>query len=363
MHIGIVMHPFGDSSKGLEQHIYETTRSLLEVPEKNLTFTVFVKGNPDTSSLPSQVHVVHIPDTFFWEITLLFWYRKCNFFIFFTESAPVFLWGKSIIVFFDAAYYYFRAANVYARIQQKMLIGYRKTMLSHVRHIVAISEVSKRDLIDLFSISPQRIHVIYPGFKRVSKNRIEVSSPARAPFFMYVGPWKERKNVLAIVVAFEQFKKLTGLEHQLYLVGRKSKGEYAEKVHTHINNSLYLESICIKEGVSDEDLERLYVQATALVFPSLLEGFGLPILEALSRECMVITSSTTSTREVLGAAGILVDPESVSEISAAMTRIAHKVYDRSAFLEQAKMQCAMFSWERSAREWCALFDNIRNSKG
>jgi len=107
MHIGIVLHPFGNSTKGLEQYIFETTNSILRESKDRVEFTVFVKGAPDTSSLPSGIRVVQLPNVFFWNLGLLSWYKTCDVFVFFTESAPIFLWKKSVIVFFDAAYYYF----------------------------------------------------------------------------------------------------------------------------------------------------------------------------------------------------------------------------------------------------------------
>lgn len=351
MRVGIVLHPFGNSAKGLEQYIFESTRSLIESSKDPSSFTVFVKGNPDTTGLPEGVRIVTIPHVFYWQFYLMRHYTSCDVFVFFTESAPLFLWRKSVIVFFDAAYYHFGDTSFFARIQRSFLALWRGWMMRLSRHVVTISEASKNDLVKIFSVPKDHVSVIYPGFKSLYDDVVEKTEQNREPYFMYIGPIKERKNVLGIVNAFLLFKTDTGLPHTLFLVGRKSKGAYEEKVDACIEESEYKDAIIYKTNVSDADLGEVYRNATALVFPSLLEGFGLPVLEALSCNCMVITSSTTSTKEALGDAGMLVDPKSEHEIAVAMTRVAEGVYDRALFIENAKRQSTFFTWEKSGEAW------------
>ena len=356
MHIGIVLHPFGDSAKGLEQYVYETTRSIIEGSKDKTTFTVFVKGNPDVSGLPKGTTVIHFPDVFYWHLYFVAWYKKCDAFVFFTESAPLFLWRESIIVFFDAAYFYFGSHTLYGRIQRKVLVWWRKNMMRSARHVVAISEASKRDLVEKYQVPHNHVTVIYPGFKALNTGLMNggAKTPPQ-PFFMYIGPMKERKNVLRIVEAYIAFRKTTRFTHHLYLVGRKTEGAYESSIRTCIKESGYADSIFFKTDVDDTALEELYTTTTALVYPSLLEGFGLPILEALSCGAIVITSKTTSTCEVLGDAGILVDPYSVEEIQNAMVQIAEGNYDAEKCKKEGEAQCQRFSWAKSAEEWRELF--------
>ena len=355
MHIGIVLHPFGDSAKGLEQYIYETSCTILKESKGNNTFTIFVKGNPDTTKLPNGAVVVNLPDTFYWNLFLLPWYRKCDAFVFFTESTPLFLWKKSVVVFFDAAYYYFGSRTLYARLVRTVLAKWRSYMMRSSQHVVVISEASKRDLVQNFSIPEDHISVIYPGFKTFGIETPILTTEPQEPFFMYLGPMKERKNVLRIVEAYIEFRQKTNFSHQLYLVGRKSNGTYESSVLERIKESEYEDSIIFKTSVDDSELHNLYTKATALVYPSLLEGFGLPILEALNCGCFVITASTTSTKEAIGNAGFLVDPMNVTEIANAMIRVAKGEYDKEIFKKAARAQCDYFSWEKSGRGWQELF--------
>lgn len=351
MRVGIVLHPFGNSAKGLEQYIFESTRSLIEASDDPTAFTVFVKGNPDTSGLPEWITIVHIPSVFYWHLYLLKYYASCDVFVFFTESSPIFLWRKSVIVFLDAAYYYFGETSILSRIQRSFLVLWRSWMMRFSRHVVTISEASKNDLLKIFSVPENQVSVIYPGFKALQTETIHSVDTNREQYFMYIGPVKERKNVLRIVGAFEIFKIYTGLPHKLFLVGRKSKGVYVEKVDAFIQQSVYKDEIIYKTNVSDADLGEVYRNATALVFPSLLEGFGLPVLEALSCNCMVITSSTTSTKEALGEVGILVDPKNEREIATAMIQVARGEYDKTLFSQNAKKQAQSFTWEKSGKSW------------
>ncbi len=351
MRVGIVLHPFGNSSKGLEQYVLETTRAILSAPTALVEFVVFVKGKPDTGGLPSGTTVVQLPDTFFWKWSLFSWRERIDTFIFFTEASPIFLWKKSIIVFLDAAYYYFGGSTFLAHIKKHMLVFWRRCMLRASQHVVAISEASKQDLVSKFRILGEHVTVIYPGFKSLTSSHNQLRTDTGNPYFLYVGPIKERKNVVAIIEAFERFKNTTGLPHELLLVGRKTQGVYEDKVSTLIAQSPYKDSIHHKSSVTDHELQSLYTHAEALVFPSILEGFGLPILEALSQGCMVITSSTTSTKEVVGDAGLLVDPQNIDEIAKQMDLVARREYDRDAFIEKAALQCAKFSWSKSGQEW------------
>ncbi len=359
MRIGIVLHPFGDSAKGLEQYIFETTHAIIQESHEVTDFIVFVKGNPDTSGLPKGITVVHLPDAFYWHIALLRWYTRCDTFIFFTEAAPLFLWKKSIIVFFDAAYYYFGKKSLFARAQRTFLVWWRSAMMQSAWHVVAISEASKRDLVEKFNVPSNQVTVIYPGFKTFEGLEQTHTSAPLKPFFMYVGPMKERKNVLRIVEAYIEFRRTSTYTHELYLVGRPTKGVYESTVLKCISESEYRDSIILKTDIDDTSLYTLYKTTTALVYPSLLEGFGLPILEALSVGCMVITSSTTSTKEVVGDAGFLVNPCSIEEIAEAMTRVGHDDYPRGEFIENATKQCTKFSWKKSGQGWHIIIQQNR----
>lgn len=354
MHVGIVLHPFGNAAKGLEQYVYESSRSMIECG-KDVTFRVFVKGNPDTSKFGNGVTVVNLPDTIFWKFSLLKWSKRCDVFVFFTESAPIFLWKQSIIVFFDAAYYYFYEASMYAKIQRNILVWWRGHMMRTVRHVVTISEASKKDLVEKFFVPADHSTVIYPGFKSFNKSVGKKTEVPSEPYFIYVGPIKERKNVLGIIEAFDIFRKKSDLSFKLLLVGRKTEGNYEGKVYDRISASPFNNSIIFKNFVSDEMLMDLYVGANALIFPSLLEGFGLPVLEALSMRCVVITSKTTSTKEALGDAGFLVDPDNSEEIADAMSCVAGGDYNKEESIKRGHSQVAKFSWQKSGESWNLLF--------
>lgn len=352
MHLGIVLHPFGTHERGLEQYIAETARAIIS--SSDATCTLFVKGTPDTSIFPHTVKVVSLGQGMLWQWNLL-WHRKtCDRFLFFTESAPVFLWRKSIVVFLDAAFYYFGVTTMRVRIYRKMRMWWIRFMFLWVSQIVTISYASKRDIVSLFRISEDCIKVIYPGYRRMNTLVTTAEQNVCAPYFIYVGPFKERKNVARIVDAFIEWKqKNNTLPHMLYLVGRPTKSHYAQEIMYRISHAppeIRTSIVQIKD-VTDTELATLYQGATALVFPSLLEGFGLPILEALSVGCPVITSATTSTREVVGIAGIVLNPRSVDDIVNAFHVFATDTERVRIYRKEAYLQAEKFSWKRSGIDW------------
>jgi len=137
------------------------------------------------------------------------------------------------------------------------------------------------------------------------------------------------------------------LPHKLIVVG-KGEGEYVTRVLSYIEKHKLRDEVLIRGRVSDEELGHYYRHAEALVFPSFVEGFGFPVLEAFGCGVPVITSTTTSLPEVAGDAGLLVDPKNSLEIAGAMKRIVEDISLRKSLVEKGYLQMKKFSWGKSA---------------
>lgn len=175
--------------------------------------------------------------------------------------------------------------------------------------IITISEYTKRDIIDCLSVDPEKIEVIYNGdspYKKptiITKEQNEVCKKKyniKKPYFLFVGTINPRKNVLTIVKAFNKTK--VKKDSQLVIVGEY--GWNSQDVRNEIEKSEYKDDIIVTGYVSESEKEILYRNASCFVFPSILEGFGLPILEAMSVGIPVITSNVSSLPEVGGDAAI-----------------------------------------------------------
>lgn len=226
--------------------------------------------------------------------------------------------------------------------------------------VIAISAATKHDLIRMMGLNPDKIKVICPGIEHNLFNVGNASAELRQAalkerfgisgrYLLYVGDSEWRKNLRRCLEA------LIGVDNELklVLVGRRAATD--AKLHGWIEE-LGLKKRVITTGfVEDIDLPPLYGAAEAFLFPSLYEGFGLPIAEAMACGCPVITAKVSSMPEVVGDAGILVNPQSVDDIRAAIIRVSGNNVVRRELSALGVMQAAQFSWERAAMETLELF--------
>jgi glycosyltransferase involved in cell wall biosynthesis len=233
----------------------------------------------------------------------------------------------------------------------------------HAEHLVVISESTRRDLEALFPSTHNRNTMIYPGvsgkrFGFTEAVSVTPSAPVQAPYFLYVGVMSPTKNLVRLIQAFGQFRSMTPSNLRLVMAGREC-GVYRKEVLIPLVRQLNLESqVEFVDFVADNVLGRLYQGARAVVYPSLGEGFGYPLVESMLAGTPVITSTTTSCPEVVGSAGLCVDPLSVEALANAMKRIA--MDDRlHADLRNAGYQRArLFSLETMVGHYLKLFNEL-----
>lgn len=174
-----------------------------------------------------------------------------------------------------------------------------------------------------------------------------------APFLLHVGAIQKRKNIVRVVEAFER------LNSQFRLVLAGSAGYGAKEIMARIDSSQARERIHVHGYVDDALLARLYRTATALVFPSLEEGFGFPVVEAMSVGLPVVTSNRSSLPEVAGGAARLVDPESTDEIEAGIEEVIVDQDLRQRLISQGQTRAAGFNWIKAAHETLQVYDQLQ----
>ncbi len=231
--------------------------------------------------------------------------------------------------------------------------------------IIASSEHTKKDLIEHLRIPEDKIHVIYlsghEGFTHEIAEEKLASVKKKlgiiGKYFVFVGTLEPRKNLARIMETFNIFSKMHP-DYQLVLVGSKefARGKYAELLN---REQHFLPGQILTPGFVDHaSLNALYCGAQALLFPSLYEGFGMPILEAMASGCPVMTSRITSTPEVAGNAGLLVDPYNMRDILQGMISLAESTSlcldMRLLGLEQIKK----FSWNETAKNVIDVYTSL-----
>ena len=223
--------------------------------------------------------------------------------------------------------------------------------------MIAISQATKDDLVAHYGVPKEKIPVVYHGVEPRFRPTPDPAVPARyglpSRYFLYLGTLQPRKNLERLLQAYAQ---LSGDVPALVLAG--AKGWYFERIAAAIAALGLGERVFLPGYVPDEDVPALLTGALALVFPSLYEGFGLPVLEAMACGTPVVTANTSSLPEVVGEAGLLVDPLRVDEIAAAMQRLLADEALRAELSRRGLERAGLFSWDRCARETLAVLEGV-----
>jgi glycosyltransferase involved in cell wall biosynthesis len=230
--------------------------------------------------------------------------------------------------------------------------------------ILTVSDASKRDILHLFNIPPEKIVVVYnaidahfsvtPPPDAVSRVRERYQLDHR--FVLYVGNIKPHKNLVRLIEAFAELRRRGFDELKLLIIGDEisklpalRRAVHSHKLHKHVRFLGYLE---------DETLASLYRLASVFVFPSLYEGFGLPPLEAMASGTPVVTSNVSSMPEVTGDAAVLVDPYSVDSIVEGIARVLSDPVLSADLRRKGIARAREFSWDRSVQRTRELYQEV-----
>jgi glycosyltransferase involved in cell wall biosynthesis len=226
--------------------------------------------------------------------------------------------------------------------------------------VLADSIHTRSDLIRLFAIPNHRVRVIYPGVNARFRPQQEPGEGARLrqrygidhkPYLLSVGTLQPRKNYVRLIQAF--VRSSASVDKQLLIAG--GRGWLYQDILAEADKH---ESVHLLGFVEDRDLPALYRQATLFVFPSLYEGFGLPVLEAMSCGVPVVCSQTSSLPEVAGDAALLVEPLDLAMLEEGLTRALEDEDLRREMVERGLNHAARFDWARSAAQLLDLMESL-----
>ena len=224
--------------------------------------------------------------------------------------------------------------------------------------IIAISSRTAADLVRMARVDPARIHVIplaaslpaRPDDPEPALRRLRIPRP----YVLFVGTLEPRKNLVRLIRAYR--RTAVRLPHALVLTG--PLGWHSQRLHREV--AVPGPGRVILTGpVPEADLDALYRGAEAFCYPSLYEGFGLPVLEAMARGVPTITSSASSLPEIAGRAAVIVEPRSVRDLSAALERILTDGDEAVRLATMGRERAAEFSWRRTARMTIDVYDKVR----
>jgi glycosyltransferase involved in cell wall biosynthesis len=273
-------------------------------------------------------------------------------------SVPVFFNSPFVVTIHDLIMHHFptgKASTLPAPFYKAKRIGYDKVINHAVRSskkiIVPLNTV-KEDLINSLKIPADKIVVTYEGVDDAISNQASgIKHHDYGKYFLYVGNAYPHKNLDKLIEAFNIFKN-GNKNVKLLFVGKD------DFFYKRLEKDTKDASIVFLHDVSDKELSVLYKNSIALISASLMEGFGLPAIEAVSRECLVMLSDTPSFKEVLGDGAIYFNPENSEEIAEKMEEVlknGKKFYSENML--EAKKRLSLFSWEKMARETLKIYES------
>lgn len=284
-------------------------------------------------------------------------------------NSPVFFTSiPSVVTIHDLTLWFFPGRGQkswFRRMAYRFVI---KKTCQNAKQIIAITKRTKEDIVELLNINPEKITVVYeavPNSYKVINNDVKIKKLKHKfniakPYIMYVGQWREHKNIIKMIRAFSLLRRRYNVDYQLVMVG-KIDNKYP-LVKTTVKELGLTDQVIFTGYVPDSDLPYMYNGAELFVWPSLYEGFGLPPLEAMACGVPVISSNVSCMPEVLGDAAYYFDPHSVEAMAKSMSDVASSYSLKRELRLKGLRQARKYSFEKSAKETLKIYKQVLNHK-
>ncbi|MFI3256949.1 MAG: glycosyltransferase family 1 protein, partial [Spirochaetales bacterium] len=261
-------------------------------------------------------------------------------------------------------------SDVFQSYSGSLAVLLRKRQLKHCSKIIAASQFIKKDLLKLH-INPEKIEVIYNGvdhnlfYPRTADSLVDQSEDIayiqpfaiKRPYIIYASRLsKPEKKHAELIKAFSLFKKNTGLPHKLVLAGNENP--YAEHIHRLVSASAYSSDILITGHFPHENFFDLYAFSDACVFPSVREGVGLPVIEAMASGIPVACADAGSLREIAGDFALYFNPDDIESFAKAIEQIIIDKKLRQTLVKGGIDRTKRFSWEKTAQKTVDLLKSL-----
>lgn len=378
MRIGIDVRCLAEGKRtGVEEYVLGLLSALFEIDRENeyvLFFNAWSKEAPDFSwatKYPNvTLKVFHFPNKL---LNLSLWYLRFPkldkligganvFFLPNLNFAAVSKKTKLVVTAHDLSFEMFSETFSWKRRLWHFFVNFRRLALSADK-IIAVSQSTKDDLMTRCGVPEKKIAVIPSGigeqFRVMSRNDSELISAQKKynlpyKFILSLETFEPRKNILSLIRSYEALQNLKNPVFDKYsLVIAGTRGWKDGKIFEAIANSPYKEKIILPGFIADEDKTALYNLAGVFVYPSLYEGFGFPPLEAMASGAPVIVSHSSSLPEVVGDAGVFIDPYQPEELFRALQQILADQELADLLRKKGIARAAQFSWDKAAK---AVYD-------
>jgi glycosyltransferase involved in cell wall biosynthesis len=272
---------------------------------------------------------------------------------------------KLVVTVHDLAFLHY--PECFGRWARMMMGRGLRIAVKEADHIIAVSDSTRRDLIEVAGAPEERVTVVYeaaggvfkptedPGMRQATRHRYGIEGS----FALFVGTLEPRKNLTTLLDAMSLLKASGRVETQLVIAG--PSGWVVKDLSRQVSRRRLEDQVIIAGRVADDDLPSLMSMARLFVYPSLYEGFGLPVLEAMACGTAVVTSNTSSLPEIGGDAVLLIDPRRPDELARAIQQVWDDSSLRQRLEQESLSRAASFSWKRAAQETLNVYRGVAGS--
>lgn len=341
---------------GVGEYAYQLLQRFYQV--KDIRFVIYLKDKPIDDMPEDAAHWqyrVIKPGALWtqWRLPLDLYTHKPHPDVFFTPShyAPRKSPIPTVMTIFDLSYMYF--PDLFKKKDLYQLRNWTAYSVKQASKILTISASSKNDIIEEYGVDKKDVVVTHLGIKNVvtleprvyGMNQLKDTYHINDRYILFVGTLQPRKNIVRLIEAYSKIKEK---DIDLVIIGKR--GWLYEDILAAPKKYNVEKHVKILENVNNEDLVVFYKHALCYVLPSLYEGFGLPVLEAMQYGCPVLTSDISSLPEAGGDAAIYFDPKDVDDIAAKIEKVVKDEKLRKELIEKGKKQAAKFNWEKTAKQ-------------
>lgn len=368
MRIGIDARMYGPRVSGIGNYVKNLIDSLLVIDKENEYVIFLFPENYETFHLPSaRVKKVLVRTRWYSFAEQLYYWRKLerehlDITHFPNFNVPLFYTDDYVVTIHDmtpwnSPYSEMKKARARRYVYKVVLLsGARRS-----RKIIAVSHYTKRQILEHFPYVSHKIQVIYPGipyaFQKVTDygiiSRVREKFGMTKPYIFYIGVWKDHKNILGLLKAFEIIKKKYASDIQLVLGGER--GVIGPAIQKTLDELSFKHDVIQTGFLSDLDLQTLYSAALVTVIPSFNEGFGFNGVESIMCETPVAASKTTSLPETLGESALYFDPKNPREMADTISRLVRDKKLCQELAQKGKNIIKRYEWGRCAKETLLLY--------
>lgn len=343
---------------GVSNYTYQLLHYFKKKANEKVRFIIFLREKPKKDLPKSNQYFQYqvVWGKFLWSqifLPLKLTREKLDVFFSPAHYLPRFISIPSVVTIHDLSFY--RYPEDFRKIDLIKLLNGTSYSIKKASQIIAVSQATKNDILKIYRLPQEKVTVIYNGFEKPKLRWGKTLKKVPKKYFLYVGTLQPRKNIITLIHAFNEIQK-RNKNFELVIAGKK--GWMYQSLFQEVLNLGLSRKVFFTDYITDKQLIFLYRHAYVFIMPSLYEGFGIPVLEAMSYGCPVISSYTSSLPEVGGDACLYFNPLDTKSLITKMEQLIHDIKLRTELIKKGKERIKLFSWEKCAEETLNLLLNV-----